>query len=172
MTTYCCTNKNPDGSVKQAFIYYRCPAHTMKTCDMGKQFNQDKLEEWLVANLRTEAEKFNFTLDQQRKSLPKKTVDTSKIMSRIEKLKDLYLNDLLPKEIYERDYNELSRILKEAAQEKEEKSVKPLNLSKLDNFAESYQKLDLESRKAFWSRIISSITVTPEGDFTLIFNQL
>ena len=173
MTTYCCTNKNPDGTVKQAFIYYRCPAHTMKTCEMSKQFNQDKLEDWLINNVCAEAERYNFDLDQQRKAAPKKTIDTVKIMARIDKLKDLYINDLLPKELYERDYNELSRLLKEAAaQESEERTAKPIDLKKFENFAESYQKLDQEARKAFWSRIIHSITVTPEGDFTLTFNQL
>ena len=173
MTTYCCSNKNPDGSVKQAFIYYRCPAHTMKTCDMGRQFNQDKIEEWLINNVRSEAEKFNFDLDQQKKAAPKKTIDTAKVMARIDKLKDLYMNDLLPKEIYERDYAELSRLLKEAAEQaSEESSAKPLDLKQLDNFAESYQNLSPDSRKAFWSRILSKITVTPEGDFTLTFNQL
>lgn len=173
MTTYCCSNKNPDGSVKQAFIYYRCPAHTMKTCDMSRQFNQDKIEEWLINNVRSEAEKFNFDLDQQKKAAPKKTIDTAKVMARIDKLKDLYINDLLPKEIYERDYAELSRLLKEAAEQATaESSVKPLDLKQLDNFAESYQNLSPDSRKAFWSRILSKITVTPEGDFTLTFNQL
>ena len=44
MTTYSCRNKSPDGTAKKEFIYYRCPAHTMKLCEMSKQFNQDKLE--------------------------------------------------------------------------------------------------------------------------------
>ena len=173
MTTYCCSNKNPDGSIKQTFIYYRCPAHTMKTCDMHKQFNQEKIEEWLINNVHAEAERFNFDLEKQKKAAPKKTIDTAKVMARIDKLKDLYINDLLPKEIYERDYAELSHLLKEAAaQEAEDRSAKPLDLSKLENFVESYQNLSPESRKAFWSRILHHITITPEGDFTLSFNQL
>ena len=127
----------------------------------------------IIKNVCAEAERYNFDLDQQRKAAPKKTIDTVKIMARIDKLKDLYINDLLPKELYERDYNELSRLLKEAAaQESEERTAKPIDLKKFENFTESYQKLDQEARKAFWSRIIHSITVTPEGDFTLAFNQL
>ena len=173
LTTYACPNKRRDGTITKYFIYYRCPAHTMKTCDMNKQFNQDNIEDWLINNIRSEAERFNFDLAQQRKAMPKKSIDTAKVMAKIEKLKDLYINDLLPKDIYERDYNELSRLLKEAAEQATiESSVKPLDLKKLDNFAESYQKLSPDSRKAFWSRILSKITVTPEGDFTLTFNQL
>lgn len=173
LTTYSCSNKKADGSVKQTFIYYRCPAHAMRVCDMNRQFNQEKIEEWLVNNICAEAERYNFNLEQQKKAAPKKTIDTAKVMARIEKLKDLYINDLLPKDIYERDYKELSRLLKEAEQqEAEDRAAKPLDLYKLENFAESYQNLTAESRKAFWSRILRQIIVTPEGDYKLTFNQL
>ena len=145
----------------------------MKTCEMSKQINQEKLEEWLINNLVSEAERYNFDLEQQKKTAPKKTIDTAKILAKIEKLKDLYISDLLPKEIYERDYNELSHLLKEAAaQEAAVPAAKALDLNKLENFAESYKKLTLESRKAFWSHIINQITVTPDGDYILTFNQL
>ena len=174
MTTYSCSNKNSDGSIKQSFIYYRCPAHTMKTCNMAKQLNQEKLETWLVGNLASEAEKYNFDLEQQqKKATPRKQIDTAKVMARIEKLKDLYLNDLLPKELYERDYNELSALLSEAAsQQKEEALARPLDLSHLEQFEKTYETLTPENRKAFWSRVLKKITVTPEGDLKLSFNQL
>lgn len=173
MTTYTCSNKKADGSVKQYFTYYRCPAHTMKTCEMNKQFNQEKLEDWLINNVISEAEKFNFNLAATKKATSKKQIDTAKVMAKIEKLKDLYINDLIPKDMYERDYNELSRLLKEAAaQEAEEKSATPIDVAKLADFKASYAKLTPESRKALWSRILHRITVTLEGDIELTFNQL
>lgn len=172
MTTYSCSNKNKDGSVKQEFIYYRCPAHTMNTCDMGKQFNQKILEAKLVESICAEAERFNFNLAQQKKALPKTKIDTAKVMKKIEKLKDLYLNDLIPKEIYERDYNELNRILKEAENKAEQvRTLSPIDVNALRNFTKSYEELTPESRKALWSRILNKITVTPTGDVELTFNQ-
>jgi len=173
MTTYSCSNKDANGNVKQEFIYYRCPAHTMKTCDMGKQYNQKKLEEQLIECVCSEAEKFNFNLAQQKKALPKKKIDTAKVMKRIEKLKDLYLSDLIPKEIYERDYLELTAILREAeAKEEQVRTLTPIDVTALKDFTKSYEKLAPESRKALWSRILKKITVTPSGDLELTFNQL
>lgn len=169
MTTYTCSNKKKDGS-KQHFIYYRCPAHTMQVCEMPKQINQSKLEDWLYYNIRDLAEAYNLSIAQKNKATPKKQIDTAKIMKKIEKLKDLYLNDLLPKEIYERDYTALSKLLAEAeaANVTEEK---PIDMTIFTDFHEAYKKLNDESKKAFWSRIIHKITVTPEGDYLLEFNH-
>ena len=83
----------------------------MRTCEMPKQINQEKFEKWLLDNIEYEAQRYNASVDQRKKSLPKKTIDTAKVMAKIEKLKDLYINDLLPKDIYERDYKALSALL-------------------------------------------------------------
>ena len=171
MTTYSCPNKNKDGTVKQSFIYYRCPAHTMKICEMSKQINQEKLEKWLVENIRFEAERYNVSLSQRQVKIIK-TVDTNKILAKIEKLKDLYLNDLIPKDMYERDYTTLSKQLKQAEEDSYIKNKKPINMDFFDDFENTYQKLTPQSKKAFWSRTIKSIFVTKDGDFNITLNQL
>ena len=171
MTTYSCPNKNKDGTIKQSFIYYRCPAHTMKICEMSKQINQEKLEKWLVENIRFEAERYNVSLSQRQVKIIK-TVDTNKILAKIEKLKDLYLNDLIPKDMYERDYTTLSKQLKQAEEDSYIKNKKPINMDFFDDFENTYQKLTPQSKKAFWSRTIKSIFVTKDGDFNITLNQL
>ncbi len=170
MTTYCCSNKNKDGSIRQSFIYYRCPAHTMKLCKMSKQFNQNKLEEWLLQNLQSEAEKYNRMIQDQRKAASKKTIDTAKIMTKLEKLKDLYLNDLITKEMYEKDFISLTTALNEAKQQQNDHSEKEINTKAFKNIFKSYNNLTEESKKAFWSRTIKRINVSPEGDLKVIFN--
>ncbi|MBO5967813.1 MAG: recombinase family protein [Clostridia bacterium] len=169
MTTYSCANKNPDGTVRQSFIYYRCPGRTMRTCDMGKQFNQEKLEQWLVDNIKAEAQRYNTEITSKKKAAPKKVIDTAKIMSKIEKLKDLYINDLLPKEIYEKDYTALMSLLKEATQQQTTES-KPIDLSVFDGFEDMYKTLTEESKKAFWSRVIKQIIVSESGELLITFN--
>lgn len=173
MTTYTCRNKNADGSTKQTFVYYRCPAHTMNNCEMKKQMNQDKLEAWIIDNMIAEAERYNFELSASVKPTRKKRIDTAKVVSKIEKLKDLYINDMIPRDMYERDYTMLSKLLVEAAaQEAESRETAPIDVAKLTNFKESYQKLSPEKRKALWSRILNKITINPDGSISLAFNQL
>ena len=172
MTTYSCSNKKTDGSVKQTFIYYRCPAHTMKLCPTSKQFNQNKLEQWLLDNLQIEADKYNRKIQDQKKSMPKKAPDTTKINTKLEKLKDLYLNDLITKEMYEKDYLSLSAALNEAKTQEKELTQKEINTKKIKDIFRSYDKLTEESKKAFWSRTIKKITVTQEGTFDVHFQTI
>ena len=170
MTTYACHNKNKDGTVKQTFIYYRCPAHTMHLCDMSRQFNQDKLEEWLSTNLLSEIEKINLSFQTKKALSPPKHTDTSKIYAKIEKLKDLYLNDLLPKEMYEKEYTTLMSALKEAINEQKESRLEPIDPNKFKNFHLSYRTLTPTAKKAFWSRTLSKIFISENGEISIIFN--
>ena len=169
MTTYSCANKNKDGSIRQRFVYYRCPAHTMKTCDMAKQINQNTLEEWLIQNIRSEADRHNAEIKKRKSSSPKKTVDTTKLWAKIEKLKDLYVSDLLPKQLYEADYNNIMRQIREAEAQQKEQDAKPIDTSIFNNFSELYGRLTEQGKKAFWSRILKKITVTEDGNFLIEF---
>lgn len=171
MTTYTCSNKNKDGSIKQEFVYYRCPGHTVKICDMQKQVNQDKLEEWLVCNIRTEADKYNAEIKKSKKPLPQKITDTSKLWAKIEKLKDLYIADLLPKEIYERSYTAIMTEIKQAEEQRKKTEKKPFDTNMLKDFSAMYDGLSSLSRKAFWSRTLKEITISQSGEYKIVFRE-
>lgn len=168
MTTYSCGNKRKDGT-KTQYIYYRCLAHANRVCEMDRQINQDFLEDWLMKNARTQAEIYNLEIAKRKEAAPKKPIDTAKIMKKIEKLKDLYLNDLIPKEIYQKDYESLAAQLAEAEKDSIPE-LKPVDMSTFDNFEEMYSGLDEESRKAFWSKTIRRINFSRDGDITIEFN--
>ena len=172
MSTYSCSNKSKDGSVKQVYIYYRCPAHATKLCDMSKQINQDFIENWLCENLRSMVDAHNVSLKAARTKRKKKTVDVSKINTKLEKIKELYLNDLLSREAYERDYRAFTTLLREAEAEEKQDEYKPIDTSFLKDFNNMYEALDPADRKAFWSRIIKSITVTPGGNILTTLNRM
>lgn len=169
MATYTCRNKNKDGTIKE-FIYYRCTARNMHRCDMHKQFNQETLEKWLMEHVRLEAVRYNTELMNRGKQTKRKTVDKSKIIAKIEKLKDLYLNDLITRDIYEKDYKALSALLNTIEEKEKEASGKPIDLSVFDDFHKGYEKLDMEHRKAFWSRVVKSITVNANDEKILTLN--
>lgn len=168
MTTYACRNKNADGSTRQTYIYYRCPSHVMHKCEMVKQLSQNQMENWLLDNILYLAEKYNLDIDRAIKR-PRRTIDTAKICSKIEKLKDLYLNDLIPRDIYVRDYQALSDLL--ATAEQPEELPQKIDTTVFRDLRETYVKLSLPSRKAFWSEVIQQIVVTKDGDFIVTLNQ-
>lgn len=172
MSTYNNAGKNADGSPRPAKIYYRCPAHTMQLCEMKKQIGQNKLERWLLDNLNGEAEKQNAEITKKKAAAPQKATDTSKIMAKIEKLKNLYLDDMIPREIYERDYVALKSALDEATRYQSIIEEKTVDAAGIYNFTEMYSELTPESRKAFWGRVLKKITVTADGEFIITFNKL
>lgn len=169
MATYTCRNHNQDGSIRE-FIYYRCTARNLHRCDMHRQFNQDTLEKWLLEHVRHEAELYNAELENKGKQSKRKTVDKTKILAKIEKLKDLYLSDMLPREMYEKDYKSLSALLSDADEKEKEATKKPIDLSIFDDFKKSYEKLDPEHRKAFWSRVIKKIVVNANNEKFITLN--
>ena len=171
LSTYSCHNTRKDGS-RLTFIYYRCIKHTLHHCDMGKQINQDTLEKWLLENLLIEAEKHNMELEHNGKRAPKKSIDLHKVNAKIEKLKDLYINDLIPRDMYEKDYRMLSALLAEAEKQEAIAEQQPFDLKQYKNLLSVYNTLDLNSKKAFWSRVLKKIVVTETGDYIVTLNQL
>lgn len=172
MSTYACRNRNKDGSQRgNTYIYYRCQRHLNHLCNMTKQANQDKLEQWLIENIAIKAEEYNFSLQETAKNRPQKQIDANKIRAKLERLKDLFVSNLILKDMYEKDYYALTSLLQEAEKQLRE-DAKPVDTSAFENFAEVYQSLDAEQRKALWSRLIEKIVVTESGDYLITFYQL
>ena len=165
LATYACRNK-----AGTEYIYYRCTGRSLRRCDMHRQYSQDKLEQWLLDNVRIEAELYNAELENRGKQSNRKTVDKTKIMAKIEKLKNPYINDLIPLNMYEADYRNLSNLLKSAEEDEKEANKKPFDLKLFDDFKNSYEKLDPEHRKAFWTRVVKSITVNAKDEIKLVLN--
>lgn len=171
MSTYACRNRNKQGEVTQTFIYYRCQGHFNHLCEMHKQVNQDKLEKWLLDNIAAKADEFNASVVEAKRNRPKKEIDLAKTRLKLERLKELFLNGLILRDMYEKDYIALTTLIQEGENQLKE-DVKPIDTSVFENFSELYEKLDKESRKALWSRLLQRIIVTESGDYIVTFNQL
>lgn len=171
LSTYSCRNKRKDGS-SLSFIYYRCPGRLTLQCDMQKHINQDKLEKWLLDNLLIQANQYNVELEHNGKRAPQKSIDRAKTVAKLEKLKDLYLNDLITRDMYEKDYLLLTTLLKESERQEQQLDAKPIDLEKFKDLLELYNELDPPSQKAFWSRVLNKVIVTPTGDYIVSLNQL
>lgn len=143
------------------YVYYRCQYTALGRCSHTKWVREEKLEEWLLKNLVSVAEVHNVQLLKMSK--PKKTVDAGKIKAKMEKLKDLYLSDLIDRDVYERDYLNLKREL--ASSTKETPKIAPIDIDNIKSVLSVYKGLDKSSKKEFWSRIIKRIVVNNNGDF-------
>ena len=143
------------------YVYYRCQYTTIGKCSHTKWVSEEKLESWLLNNLVSVAEVHNIQL--LRKQKPKKTVDIGKIKTKMEKLKDLYLSDLIDRDMYEKDYLSLKQDLESA--ERKEPEETPIDIDSIKTGLSMYEKLDKAGKKEFWSRTIRKIVANNDGDF-------
>ena len=108
--------------------------------------------------------KYNERLEAEAQRA-KPLVDTARIRRKMEKLKDLYLNDLIERDIYEKDYTALSAELNAAT--KKPVIGKPVNIDKLSDSLATYSTLSREGQKEFWSRTVRRIDITNEDVFSV-----
>ena len=141
--------------------YYSCATRW----DSGRCINhisirQDKLETFLLDNIEQELQGYNIKILEKQQH-PK---DTEKIKRKMEKLKDLYLNDLISREIYERDYYTLEEDLSSSFL-----APKIIDIDTISDAMSKYQSLSKASQKAFWSRVLKRIEIDKEGQIFLMF---
>lgn len=160
-----CGNRLASHTVSHGYIYYRCCRYEkLHLCTHKKRTSELVLERWLLDNLVQSAKDQNAAI--LATPIPSRSeVDETKLRRKLTKLKDLYLNDLIDREEYQRDYNETRAQLD--ATLIPPVIPTPIDLNAIESALASYEYLDKNSRKAFWIRIIDRITITNSEEFTV-----
>lgn len=168
---YCaeCGNRLSAHTVAQKYIYYRCTRYEkLHLCPHKKRTSELVLEDWLVHNLISEFAAYNQELEA-RAAQPRKIIDTGKIKRKMDKLKDLYLNDLIDRDAYERDYTALRDELR-MAEDVVEALPSPVDINTVSNALSMYSELSKTGRKEFWAKLLVNhkIVITNDDDFSII----
>lgn len=159
-----CGNRLSAHVVAQKYTYYRCTRYEkLHLCPHKKRTSELVLEQWLLENLVSSYEQYNLSL-AQRAAIKRSSVDTDKVKRKMEKLKDLYLNDLIEKEAYERDYVSLRAQLREAYTP-EPLLPKPVDIKKIKTVLSAYERLTRQEKKEFWGRVVGTIIITNDDRF-------
>ena len=90
-------------------------------------------------------------------------VDTEKIKKKMAKLKDLYLDDLITKDIYEADYRRLQKELETPLF-----APQTVSVESCESILEKYRELSKTSQKALWGRVLRRIECDGEGNIFLV----
>lgn len=137
--------------------YYRCrQAETYHSCAHDRRVREDYVEQWLLTNLTAEMDKYN--ADIRARAAGRALVDTAKIKRKMEKLKDLYLDDMIERDLYERDFA-LLRSQLEAAEKANAELPPEIDIPKAKELLGLYPALPDEGKKAFWQRVIRRIEI-------------
>lgn len=160
-----CGNRLSAHVVGGKYIYYRCTRYEkLHLCAHKKRTSELVLEKWLLENLVVSYEAYNISLQKARHKRPK--VDTGRIKQKMEKLKDLYLNDLIDRDSYERDYLSLRDELRKA-NEADPPPLKPVDTKAVADVLQAYNMLTRSEQKELWSRIVGHIAITNTDDFSV-----
>lgn len=142
--------------------YYRCRRHqNYGNCINRRRMPEREIEEFLLTSLISTMEAYNAELIQRQKAR-KKPSNTDKLKRKLDKLRGLYLDDLISREDYERDFRQISAALEAAAEVQAPRA--PVNIPVLEEALGMYKTLPLELKKAFWSKVIKQISVSADKD--------
>ena len=149
--------------VGKKYIYYRCTRYEkLHLCTHKKRTSELVLESWLLENLIPNFEEYNIKLEAQKKAM--QPVDTERIKRKMEKLKDLYLSDLIDRSVYERDYCTFRDEL-QAAYNLQKPIQSPVDTEELKSLLSVYHSLSKVEQREFWRRIIGEIIITNDDRF-------
>lgn len=150
---------------------YKCKQHYVeKKCINKTALTEKYIEDYLKENILKIAEN-NILKAQKMKKITSKN-KAAEIKNKMNKLVDLYLNDLIDKDKYNQDYNYLKEELKKEEQPtKEEKNINIDNLQKFlkMDFLAIYDTLTDVEKQRLWRSIIDNITIDNNKNITVNF---
>lgn len=166
-----------DGKVTESeYHYYLCPTPYKPSinysCDNKKTIREEYIEEYLLKNIKSEFEKFKIEFEVKKSSA--NNIDTNEINiidRKLKKLKDLYLDDLISKEEYKKDYEKLTSRKLELKEQNKKTNIDLSTTEKLlkSNYNSIYKSLSLDNKRKFWLSIIDKIYVNNGQIVSIVF---
>lgn len=164
-------SKKVDYRVKNIVVRYICDNNyrykvgiNEKRCSNNKLIREKDIEKYLLDNLDKKLSAFIAKISVVPTTV--KTDNTSKIKSlekKINKLKDLYLDDLIDKKDYKKDYekyrNELLNLKNTAQTESLKKDYYHLKQILNSDYKSIYNALSETNKKKFWLSFIDKIYI-------------
>ncbi len=158
-------DKKADGTYRT--YWYRCGRANGNAgvgCNYTRCLYERKVESFLLDNIQSLLSNHMYQIEQRRiaKQKFRSEMTEENIQAKLARLKDLYVDGLIDKPTYLRDYNKFQQQLLEIASDE----VIPLTtippeaqsfVSSAD-FREVYQSLTQENKRDFWASIIKRIT--------------
>ena len=140
------------------YTYYRCQKHLEGKCE-GKYVSERKMEKYLLHKIMPAVEGYNLRIQKEKK----KDVDVGRLKEKQNRLTDLYLNDLIDREKYEREFTDLRVKIENATLE-----AAPIDPVSVKTILDAYNSLADGGKRIFWSRVLKSVTPKENGfDFAL-----
>ncbi|HAH92534.1 MAG TPA: recombinase family protein [Dielma fastidiosa] len=158
------------------YIHYSCYGRTaLHECSYRKCPSEENIEKYLIEHIGSELEKYEKQVKiKTKKQIP---IDTSKkdsILKKLNKLKDLYLNDSILLDQYNEEFKKLTGELAKYNEIENEVKAKKIDVSSIKkilntDFVNLYSSLSRLEKQRLWRSIIDKIIVNEDGTFRIFF---
>ena len=166
-----CNHSMTGVKVREEDLYYRCKRATQyRLCENNRTIREDFIESWLLENIVHELKVYETEWLSEHRRQKKPKVDRSAILKKLDKLKDLYINDFITMEQYKEDFNRYTAQL--AAIEEPHPPApdfRALEHYLTGDFKNIYAGLDRLQRRNLWRGIIETIYVDAGNSLRLKF---
>ena len=162
-----------DGS-RKLYISYRCNQHCQShSCPRSKSFREDFVEEYLLSHIRPALEGYaaEFEISGTASAAKNPQAEVQRIRKKLKKLYDLFMDDLMDKEMYKTEYAALQAQLQEAtaAAAIPRRDVDDLKTVLSSGWEEAYQTFSPQEKAAFWKSFVQKVVVHEDGSMDIFF---
>lgn len=160
---YCreCGRSMQSETVKKVYTYYRCRSHMLDitACPHTKRVRESELEIYLLEELEHIVKTAYSATKKGRER--KSRIAPAKILRKLDRLKELYLAEMIDMPTYRADYDKLQEQLHAAQVE----TPDPPDIASLHEAIAQYPVLSRIEKKEFWTRTIKRIDADNNGAF-------
>ena len=159
------------------YKFYRCQKHKREKACTNKYTISEKgiLEKYLLENIKAELNNYKISYEVKQASIDTSAISSQlvKCRQKLEKLKDLYLDDLIDKTSYKEEYARLNNTI--ADLEKQIDNDSDMDIDAVEtilsmDFEGIYNTLQPNEKRYLWQSIIDYIEVgTNRDDITIHF---
>jgi DNA invertase Pin-like site-specific DNA recombinase len=157
-------------SGKVEYILYKCNQfYIRKLCAHNKVIYENKIEKFLLEHIENEIKtiiNIYDLKDNSKSSIPK--INKTQIKRKLEKLKELYINDLIDIGMYKTDFNKYSEMLNVKVEKEKERDLRPLENFLNSDFKSIYSYMTKEEKRILWRNIIKEITIDSNNNIEII----
>lgn len=167
-------------NVKSKGHRYRYPAYECKyyrankMCDNGGEIREKKIEEYMLANIRSKMEEYIKEYNAEKGNVIDNRIKKTGIQKKISRLKEAYLAEVITLDEYKADRDALQKqyeTLPDIIESPQDLSMLKALLD--SNFEEIYADMNNEEKRRFWRSIVREIRVSKSTnrtrEYTILF---
>lgn len=160
--------RNGDGYYKYPF--YRCHgAYPNKRCVNRKIIFESYIERYLLSNIQDLLQKYIADYEIATAKVVDYDSRRASILKKIDKLKDLYVNDIITMDELKQDKERYTKELESLPRNQSQKDMTPIRkLLKMD-LNSVYETLDPAERRQLWRSVIKEIQIDDRRNLKVIF---